>query len=293
MDKAALLNQIIELRHLKTVKSNFLDIEVDKDNRIRTSYSIVETGRLASHEDELGEGTHLQNVPLEVRNMFIADEGKLLVEADKKQGEVMIVAWLAREERMKEAFKSGVDIHQFNADNLKMTRKMAKTYTHGWDYGRKKEPEAREKYFIIYPGILRWQKEIRLELMKSKSLTNSFGRKRIFFGRLQYKWEGGKVVDLEENDTVREAYAYNPQSTLVDDLNRGLIELFYKGEPKIQILHQGHDSVLGQVEENEVGWATKLMKECLVKPFICGGDKLTIPIEIKVGKNWGEMKEGE
>ena len=108
-------------------------------------------------------------------------------------------------------------------------------------------------------------------------LTNPFGRRRVFFDRMG-------------EDLFREAYAFVPQSTLVDDVNKGLIELFYKGEPGLEILTQTHDSVLIQVKLEDVSWAIKLMKDCLEQPFLCGGELLTVPVEIKVGENWGEMK---
>ncbi len=281
MEKLEILERILALRHLKTIRSSFLNAPIDEDGRLRTSFSLVETGRLSSHEDELGRGSHLQNVPPEIRKMFVPDDGYVLIEADKKQGEVMIVAWLAHEERMKEVFRAGGDIHQFNADNLGWERSKAKTRTHGWDYGlgarTNEEKKAREKYFKTYPRIIMWQEEIKQQLTKTRMLTNCFGRKRLFFERFG-------------NSLWQEGYAFIPQSTLVDDVNRGLIELFFMGEPVIQILHQGHDSVLCQVMPENLAFAKALMKVTLEKSFVCGGELLTIPVEIKTGANWGEMK---
>lgn len=57
----------------------------------------------------------------------------------------------------------------------------------------------------------------------------------------------------------------------------------------MQILHQGHDSLLWQTREVER--SIELARECLQRAFICGGDILTIPVEFKVGSSWGEMKE--
>jgi DNA polymerase I-like protein with 3'-5' exonuclease and polymerase domains len=206
----------------------------------------------------------------------------VLVEEDKKQGEVMIVAWLAQEERMKRVFKQGGDIHQFNADNLKCDRGFAKTRTHGWDYGlmpkNEIEAEARTKYFQLYPRILLWQEKVAIEVRKYRVLVNCFGRRRMFFERI------GNKLD-------QEAWAYIPQSSLSDDTKRGELELWLRGEPKLQILNDGHDSVLWQVKESDLEWSIKLAKECLERAFLCGGELLTIPIEIKIGRNWGEMNE--
>ena len=298
MNKGEILNKIIELRHIRTLLSNFIEVDISEDNRIYTSFSIVETGRFSSHEDETGGGTHLQNIPPEVRKIFISDDGMKLVEADKSQGEVRIVAWLAREERMKEVFKYGGDIHKKNAsyifgcniDNVTTgQRYLAKRMVHASNYGMgintmatycgisKREAEiAQKKYFDAFPRIKVWQNEIIGEVGKMRSLTNPFGRKRIFFDRMS-------------DNLYREAFAFIPQSTLVDDLNRGMIELFMRGEPRLQILHQGHDSLLWQT--HDVEWSIELARDCLEQEFVCGGDVLKIPVEFKVGENWGTMHE--
>ena len=313
MDKSDLLDKILELRHINTILSNFINVDISKDSRLHTSFSLVETGRLSSHEDELGKGMHLQNIPgssqssseeevkfhTNVRKIFIADEGKVLIEADKKQGEAMIVAWLASELRMKEVFKSGGDIHRKNAGYIfrksedsvtSNERYLAKRMVHASNYGmgsdtmaaycgmsRNEAQMAQKRYFEAFPNILSWQSKVRKEVKKTRVLTNPFGRRRVFFDRMG-------------EDLFREAYAFVPQSTLVDDVNKGLIELFYKGEPRLEILTQTHDSVLVQVKLEDVSWAIKLMKNCLEQPFLCGGELLTVPVEIKVGENWGEMK---
>ena len=90
---------------------------------------------------------------------------------------------------------------------------------------------------------------------------------------------------------MREMYAFIPQSTLVDDVNRAMIELFYRGELRLQLLDQGHDSLLWQVKTEDVEWSISLAREVMQRPFICGDDLLRIPIEVKVGENWGEMHE--
>ena len=302
MNKLELLDKILELRHIDTIISNFIDVDISDDSRIHTSFSLVETGRLSSHEDEVGKGTHLQNVPgptapeeesesfhVNVRRMFVADEGKILIEADKKQGENRILAYLAEEDKMKEAFKQGVDIHSFNARNIfgvrepsKVQRLYAKKRTHGWDYGlgarTNEEREAKAKYFRAYPKIELWQKRIVEEVNKKRVLTNPFGRRRVFFAR-----KGPQLW--------QEAYAFLPQSTLVDDVNRSMIQIFYAAEPKLQLLHQGHDSLLFQIFQSQLEWAIDIIKQNFEIPFLCGGDILTIPVEIKTGLNWGEMKE--
>ena len=314
MDKSDLLDKILELRHINTILSNFIDVDISKDSRLHTSFSLVETGRLSSHEDELGKGMHLQNIPgssqssseeevkfhTNVRKILIADEGKVLIEADKKQGEAMIVAWLASELRMKEVFKSGGDIHRKNAGYIfrksedsvtSNERYLAKRMVHASNYGmgsntmaaycrmsRNEAQVAQKRYFEAFPNILSWQAKVRKEVKKTRVLTNPFGRRRVFFDRMG-------------EDLFREAYAFVPQSTLVDDVNRSMIQIFCIAEPELQLLHQGHDSLLFQVVKSKVDWAIGVIRKNFELPFVCREDILTIPVEVKVGENWGEMKE--
>ena len=299
MNKAEILDKILHLRHIDTLLSNFIDIDIGSDSRVYTSYSFVETGRLASAEDELGRGSHLQNIPSQVRRMYIADEGKLLVEADKKQGEAMIVAWLADETRMKEVFKSGGDVHKRNASYIfnkpesaitSEERYLAKRMVHATNYGMSTNTmaiycniseldakKAQSAYFAAFPRILTWQREVREQVSKTSILTNCFGRRRIFFERVG-------------EELFREAYAYNPQSTLVDDVNRSMVEIFFRGEPELQLLHQGHDSLLWQVDTQKASWAVGLIKKYMELPFFCGSEMIAIPVEIKVGRSWGELE---
>lgn len=311
MNKAEMLDAILELRHIDTIISNFIDIDITAEGRVHTRFSLVETGRLSSHEDELGKGSHLQNVPgasvsngdqyhVNVRKMFIPDEGNVLIEADKKQGEVMIVAWLANDVRMKEVFKTGGDIHRRNASYIfkkdeaaisSSERYLAKRMVHASNYGmgintmatycnisRSEAQECQKMYFDAFPSIATWQWKVREEVKKTRVLTNPFGRRRIFFDRMS-------------DELFREAYAFVPQSTLVDDVNRSMIEMFMMYEPKLQLLHQGHDSLLWQTDKKWVEWIIPKIKHGFELPFLCGGEMLKIPVDIKTGVNWGEMKD--
>lgn len=286
------LKDIIEYRHVESVRSNFLDVPVDGDGRLRTSFGLVETGRLSSSGDETGAGTHLQNVPDEVRPMFVADKGCSLIEVDKVQGEVMLVAWFADDDSMKGLFKRGEDIHVKMAELLfggASNRNMAKKIVHAIDYriGPKTMSgitglpvkaceEVRRKYFAMFPGIPRWQREVEEELRRTRMLVNPFGRKRLFFNYM-----GEKLFS--------EGIAFLPQSTLVDDTNRSLTESFMLYGRWIQPLHQMHDGVIFQVSDTRVEEAVKKLRNLFQQSIIIKGDILTVPVKIKVGKSWGTL----
>jgi len=304
------LSDILEFRRLSTLEDNFMKAEVAPD-RFHTSFSFTETGRLSSHESELEEGTHLQNVPPSVRRIFIADEGMTLVEVDKSQAEARVVAWLSGDERMKEVFRSGGDIHKRVAsmifgkreeDVTSEERSLAKRMVHATNYCQGTNTMAefcgvsvgearklRERYFATFPGVLRWQRRVAETLMKrGRTLLNPFGRRRLFLGRMAVNRETGEP---ELNDTVREAIAFLPQSTVVDDVNMGMTDLFYMMEGEMEVLHQVHDSILVQVKDEVVEEWVRRVKRVMEREIWVEGERVVIPVEVKVGKNWGEMKK--
>jgi len=303
-------NFILRIRGNNKLIGTYLNDEGKPDGRMRCSYIIggTETGRLSSRESVFGTGTNLQNVPPGVcRKMFIPDDGMLLMEPDLSQAEARVVAYLAEEERMIEVFESGGDIHQLTADTLppdfvpsgsayknvdNPRRLFAKKHVHAFHYGegmlafarragisKQMAEMIRSRYLDGFPRIKAWQLGIQASLSRSRTITTPLGRKRTFFGL----WGDG---------LFREAYAYVPQSTVVDTLNLAMIELKRK-YPEVQLMLQNHDAfvIQGKVEEKEM-WIERI-REVFHIPIYIKGRTLIIPVEIKVGKNWGEMEEVE
>jgi DNA polymerase-1 len=215
------LRKILELRNLRKLKSTYVDIKMDKDNRMRTSYGLTVSGRLSSRKNIFGSGMNLQNIPPSSRKIFVPDEGKMLIAADLAQAEAMAVAWESRDEGLKDVFRGGGDIHSSIAklvfareDITKEQRSLAKRVVHGTNYCMGintlalfcEIPVAQAKvvqaeYFKLFPMVKAWHHEIEGTLNKSRQLMTSMGRKRTFFGR----W--GDPIK-------REAISYIPQSTV-------------------------------------------------------------------------------
>ena len=107
-------------------------------------------------------------------------------------------------------------------------------------------------------------------------LTTIFGRKRIFFGRL-------------DPHTFKEAYAHIPQSTVGDILNHGAHKLYLRSlQANIQLRLQVHDSILVEVPRVFLQNTLKLGHECLSMPITINGITHTIPVDAEVGLNWGK-----
>ena len=299
-----IFDYILKIRHNRKLIGTYLNNAGGEDGRVRCSYIIggTETGRLSSRKSVFRTGTNLQNVPPGIcRRMFVADAGKVFVQADLSQAEARIVAYLAEDERMIETFEKGEDIHQLSANNLpddfvpigsayqnvpNPRRLFAKKHVHAFNYGEGARVFAKrariggleasliqQQYFDRFPKIKAWHMRTQAMLGKCRTVTTPMGRRRTFFGL----W--GEAL-------FREAYAFIPQSTVADVLNLALIR-FYNKYPEIEVMLQIHDAFVFQIPSFE---AVNL-KEIFNIPIYINGRTFTIPAEIKVGKNWDEMEK--
>ena len=251
---------------------------------------------------------NLQNVPPGIcRRMFVADEGKVLLEVDLRNAESWPVAFLSEEDRMIETLQGGGDIHQLIANTLppdfsptgsayenvpNPRRLFAKKHVHAFNYGEgerafgarasvspKVAKRIRDRYFDMFPRIKAWQFSVQTELRHSKTMTTPVGRKRTFFGR----W--GEML-------FREAYAFMPQSTVGDTLNKAIINL-EEARAGTEFMLQNHDAFVVQVKPEHLAEEVKLIRKAFDIPIQVKGRTFVIPIEFKVGKNWDEMKKVE
>lgn len=293
-----------------------------ENGRMHCSYQVAGTltGRWASNKSAFGSGTNLQNISDEMRRIFIPDEGMKLCQMDQQQAESKLVAYLSLpwgDEYLK-ACQSG-DLHTyvvrmiwpelFDRQNLPdkeiakrkfyreyTYRDMAKRGGHGSNYGgtasviaahlkipRQQAEEFQHKYFAQFPGIQRWHNHIRVLLAKGEPIVTPLGRRCHFVGR---HWD---------NDTIKSAIAYGPQSSIADILNRGLYQVWRKfdkinGGP-IELLLQVHDAIVFQYPEeleNELlpAIASEIEYEVTINDKSC-----VIGVDAQVGWNWGKRLE--
>jgi DNA polymerase-1 len=106
-----------EIRGLQKLYSTYLNMKFDDDGRLRGSYNPRGTkfGRLSSSQTIMGTGMNYQNLPQEFKKFLVADEGKVLIEFDKRQAEWVVVAYLANDANMIQAIRDGLDVHTHTA----------------------------------------------------------------------------------------------------------------------------------------------------------------------------------
>ena len=133
--------------------------------------------------------------------------------------------------------------------------------------------EFQSKYFTAFPSHLRWHAHVRSQLLTDGYLVSLTGRRRWFFGR------------RNDDATVREAIAFDPQGSVGDILNQGMLRIWRLNI--CQLLLQVHDAILVQYpEDREDEVLPRLLKEIEVPIGLKNGRVLKIPAEAKTGWNW-------
>lgn len=322
-----IINHILVLRDLGKELS-FLETGIDSDGRIRCNYNIAgtNTGRLASSISDFGTGTNLQNVKRSLREVFVADPGMKFCNIDLEQADSRNVAancWNKFVETEGEDFagaylnacESG-DLHTFVtrmsrpdlpwgadpsayraiADQVayrdKTYRDLSKALGHGTNYygqpptmaKHAKVPQAlieefQHKYFDAFPCIRLGHHQTIEQLRKVGHITTLFNRRRCFFGR------------PNDDRTIRQAIAFEGQSPTADEINTGMVNLFYGGGSlrRTELLAQVHDSILFQYpEEAEAEVVPAAIEALTVEILLKKGRAFHVPVEAKVGWNWAD-----
>jgi len=287
------ISLILSVRKKSKALGTYIEALPDRDGKIRTDYGITETGRLTSKKNIFGKGGNLLNIPKNLRSLFIPMPGYNFCEADLKQAENRMVAWLADCRVLKKAFLEGQDIHRLTASWIygKKTdeiteeeRQIGKKCNHALNYGMGPRTfaayadisvayatELIEKYFTIYPEIKEWHRKVEWQIKKKRELRTPFGRRRIFRG-----WIGPK--------TLNEAYNYIPQSTIADYLNHALLLLGKMGH---RIACQVYDSTLIEFWLQKLERLLKDLELAFKIVLDVEKDKFWIPVEVKVyEKGW-------
>ena len=203
--KHPIVEQILDYRTLTKLKSTYADgllKEISADGRIHTNFqmTVTATGRLSSTEP------NLQNIPVrrelgaQIRKMFVASPGKVLVDADYSQIELRLLAHIANDETMIAAFRSGEDIHAVTASQVfgvplaevtPLQRSHAKAVNFGIVYGISAfslaqdigvfQSEAKaymDSYFAKYHGVREYMTRVVEQAKVDGYVTTLFGRRR-------------------------------------------------------------------------------------------------------------------
>jgi len=323
MESYSIARTIIEyMTYMRDLKKRLEVIKtaIDSDGRMRTSYNIAgtTTGRFSSSFSEFGTGGNLQNIEEGLRSMFIADDGMKLGNFDAEQGESRVIGaieWnLFKRGDYLDACESG-DLHTAVAricwPNLPWPgdlegdrelaeqpyyrhhsrRHMCKIIGHGSNYGGRPQTlstqtktdiaiiiDFQQKYFKAFPAHRIWHTYIEEQIRAHGRLVSLTGRERYFFGR------------RDSDDVVRQALDFDPQGSLSDIVNQGMLNVFRAND--CQLLMQNHDSILVQYpEKKEDEIVPKILNQLRHAIPLKHNRMLEIPYGCKTGWNWGDFGE--
>ena len=303
------IDKILEYRTLSKLKATYVDgmlpLINEKTQRIHAKFNqtVTATGRISCTDP------NLQNIPIrteigrELRKIFVAKDGCMLIDADYSQVELRVLAHMSGDETMIKAFNDDVDVHAmtgsqvFNVPLEEVTKQMrseAKAVNFGIVYGisdfglatnigigRKKAKEYIEKYFEKYPKIKEYM-DNAVEHCKEKGYVETL------WGRRRY------VPEIKSNNyNVRqfgERVAMNApiQGTAADIIKIAMVNIEKELEErklKSKLILQVHDELVIEAPEDEI----EISKELLVRNMQ-NVIKMKVPLkaEAGIGKTWYE-----
>ena len=306
--QAPIVDAVLEYRQYTKLSSTYVEgltKVIAPDGRIHTSFqnTVTATGRLSSTEP------NLQNIPIrtelgaELRKMFVAGPGNVLVDADYSQIELRLLAHIAGDEHMISAFRSGEDIHTITAGQVfgvppelvtRQMRSAAKAVNFGIVYGisdfslsqdigvtRKEAKAYMERYFERYSGVHAYMTDIVEQARKSGFVSTLMGRRR---------W----LPELKSSNfnmrSFGERVALNMpiQGTAADIIKLAMIRVDARLRSeglKARLVLQVHDELIVECPEAEAGEVKDLLTEEME-----GVVALAVPLtaDAHVGRSWAE-----
>lgn len=308
-----LFSLLDEWSQKETLVTGFLSRECRANSRMYTHFNVAGTvtGRISS-SDPLDEvGTNLTNIPKGTfRRIFLPDDSdSLLIKADLKSAEWMVVCWAGEIRRYIERYTKDPEwnIHKFaasknyNIPEEKVSKdseeyKLSKNGVYGSGYGMQPPKAAltwkttveKASYLLaswhrLTPEIknVYWRK-IQNAITSSRCLVNPLGRRRMFFDRLNFPPQ-------ELDQIFRDAYSHFAQSTVADLINRAFALMDHFFDPsECRLLLQVHDEIVASCKKTHVEKYVKLFKGFMEYPlrFTNVPEPLIIQAEITVGENW-------
>lgn len=299
---------LIEHRGLSKLKSTYTDklpqMINSKTGRVHTSYhqAVTTTGRLSSSDP------NLQNIPIrteegrKIRQAFIAKTGNVIVAADYSQIELRIMAHLANDENMINAFANGQDIHRTTAAEIfdipleqvtSEQRRSAKAINFGLIYGmsafglsnqlnisRLEAQQYMDRYFQRYPKVQQFMLDIREKAAEK-------GYVETLFGRRLYLPEIKSSNQMRRKAAERLAINAPMQGTAADIIKVAMINIdrAIRHCDDIQMIMQVHDELVFEVKADRVDHYTKLIKAEMEKAI-----EMRVPliVDVGTGQNWDE-----
>ena len=306
--KHPIVDEVLEYRMLTKLKSTYADgllKVIEADGRIHTNFqmTVTATGRLSSTEP------NLQNIPIrkelgaQIRRMFVASPGHVLVDADYSQIELRLLAHISDDKTMQEAFLSGEDIHRVTASQVfdtpleevtPLLRSRAKAVNFGIVYGISAFSLAQdigvwpneakayiEAYLAKYHGVRQYMKRIVEQAKADGYVSTLYGRRR-------------ELPELKSSNfnmrSFGERVALNMpiQGTAADIIKLAMVRVYKRlRDEKLtaRLILQVHDELIVECPESEAERVCDILKYEMEHTAA-----LSVPLtaDAHIGHSWAE-----
>lgn len=310
-DKYDIVKNVLQYRTYMKLKSTYCDslglLVNPHTHRIHSVFHQMGTvtGRLSSSEP------NMQNIPTrtelgrELRKMFTAKKGCMLIDADYSQIELRVLAHLSQDPVMIDAFASGADIHAVTASKIlgipikdltKEQRSSAKAINFGIVYGMGEYTLAQDlgisyseakaymnEYFNKYSGV-------RLYLDNLKSNAHKYGYVKTLMNRIRYIPEIQSSNVQMRNYGERIAMNTPVQGTAADIIKLAMVLVYNKMQSEnlnAKLILQVHDELIIETPLNEIDRVKEILKHEMENAV-----KLDVPltVDMQIGKSWYDTK---
>jgi DNA polymerase-1 len=301
---------ILEWRALQKLKGTYVDALPELVNpetgRVHTSFNqaVAATGRLSSSDP------NLQNIPIrtelgrEIRRAFIADRGNVLISADYSQIELRVLAHLAEDEALIQAFQEGEDIHDRTADRVfgassgldpHELRRRAKIINYALLYGKTAftlakdigvTPQAAQHfidaYFAGFPRVRSFIDRTLAEARASGVVKTLYGRRRLV---PELNSSNGQMRSAAERVSVNMPI----QGTAADIMKRAMINVHgaLARYPEARAILTVHDELLFEVPRTQADEIAEVVRDTMQS---AASLKVPLTVDVGIGENWKDAK---
>ena len=305
-----IISLIMEYRKHQKLYSTYaegLKKYISIDGKIHTNYrqTVTQTGRLSSIDPNLQNISVREEAGREIRKAFVSSADHVLLSSDYSQIELRVLADMAREEKLMNAFRHDLDIHTqtameiFNVTSEQVDanmRRQAKAVNFGIVYGisdfglaeqigcsRKEAQEFIERYFDSYPNIKTYMDEQIAYCQENGYVLTMLKRRR-------------EIPEIQDSNYMirefgkRAAMNAPIQGTAADLIKIAMLNTqrrILEEKLNTKMILQVHDELVFDVPLNELEKIIQLVQEEMTQALIL---EVPLKVEIHYGENWFEAK---
>lgn len=309
-DEYEIVRCILDYRTLAKLKSTYCEgllKVIGEDGRIHSCFNQTETrtGRISSTEPNLQNIPVRQELGREMRKFFKAADGNLLVDADYSQIELRVLADIANDQAMIDAFNKDTDIHTVTASQVfhmpeklvtPLMRSRAKAVNFGIVYGigafslskdigvtRAEADRYIKDYLHLYAGVDRYMKEVVEQAKKDGYVKTLFARRR-------YLPELASSNGMLRAFGERVARNMPIQGTAADIIKIAMIRVYHRLKDEnmqAKLILQVHDELIVEAPEAEAQKAAQIVSEEMENACKM---KVRLKSDANIGKTWYDAK---